>query len=88
MLKNVGDKATKFLLRTNPPFNVDIKEGFLEVGGSKLITVSYLPTKIKIFNETLQVELESGQVKKVSLLGESHNENVYLSKSYVKMDNT
>jgi len=76
MLKNVGDKATKFLLRTNPPFNVDLKEGFLEVGGSKLVTVSYLPTKIKNFSESLLVELESGQVKSISLFGESHNENV------------
>lgn len=81
MIKNIGDKATKFLLRTSPPFNIDNKEGFLELGGSTLFTVSFLPTKIKNFTETLYVELENGQTKQIQLYGESHNENVYLSKS-------
>jgi len=88
MIKNIGDKATKYLLRTNPPFNIDQKEGFLELGGSTLFTISFLPTKIKNFNEILNVDLENGQTKQINLYGESHNENVYLSKSYIKMENT
>lgn len=53
MLKNRGDKATKYLMRTNPPFNIDSKEGFLDIGGTRLVNVCYLPTKIKHYSEPL-----------------------------------
>ena len=34
-------------MRTNPPFTIDSKEGFLDIEGTRLVSVCYLPTKIK-----------------------------------------
>ena len=42
-------------MRTNPPFNIDSKEGFLDIGGTRLVDVCYLPTKIKHYSEILYV---------------------------------
>jgi len=42
-------------MRTNPPFNIDSKEGFLDIGGTRLVNVCYLPTKIKHYSEPLYV---------------------------------
>ena len=34
LVQNVGDKPTKFLLRTQAPFSTSIKDGYLDVHGA------------------------------------------------------
>ena len=63
-------------------------EGFLDIGGTRLVNVCYLPTKIKHYSEPIYVYLENGSTKTITLEGEAHNENVHISKSYIKMDDT
>ena len=32
VMRNVGEKATKWVISINPPFSIDRSEGFLEIG--------------------------------------------------------
>ena len=37
-MQNIGDKPTKFLLRTQAPFSTSIKDGYLDVHGAVQVT--------------------------------------------------
>ena len=55
MVRNVGEKATKFLLKVPPPFSTSIQDGYLEVKEIMQLDVVFRPDKAESYERELQV---------------------------------
>lgn len=88
MLRNAGDKPTKWSIDLHAPFNADVKEGLLEVGKAQQINFSFNPTRAKLYKEDCVLIYDGTQQHPVTFIGEAHNDNVYLSLGHVTCEDT
>src|SRR5687767_2571712 len=51
MIRNVGEKTTKWALDLPHPFNANKKEGFLEKGRNEQIIITFMPTESREYNQ-------------------------------------
>jgi hydrocephalus-inducing protein len=87
MIRNVGEKTTKWQIRTPPGFKIDKKEGILEVGRSDQLTFVFLPQLAKKVTEELILTYDNMEAV-IPVTGEAHNDNVYLSKTHIHAEPT
>lgn len=53
LMRNVGEKPTKFLLKTVPPFRTSVLDGYLEVESSMQVDVLFRPDKAESYEREL-----------------------------------
>ena len=87
MIRNIGEKATKWHISVPSNFKLDQNEGILEVGQSKQLVFNFIPQEAKKYVEELRLSYE-GLEAEIPIVGEAHNDNVYLSKTHIHTDPT
>lgn len=87
MVRNIGEKTTKWQIKVPHGFNVSKTEGILEVGQSEQIVFEFKPLEARSYREVLILQYDKLEAE-VPITGEGHNDNVYLSKSHIHMDPT
>jgi len=87
MIRNIGEKTTKWSLTVPNSFKVDKTEGILEVGQSEQLVFHFVPQQARKFNEELTLAYD-GLEAQIPVMGEAHNDNVYLSKGHIHTDPT
>ena len=89
MMRNVGEKATKW--RVTMPKYIRMAggkyEGILEVGASEQLVFEFTPQESRTYDEEICLAYD-GLQGFIPLLCESHDDNVYLSKNYIQLDDT
>lgn len=68
-------------------FKVNKHEGILQVGQSEQLVFSFTPQEARGYKEQLVLLYDQYEAV-VPVLGEGHNDNVYLSKAHLHMDPT
>lgn len=87
ILRNVGEKITKWKLKTNSnTVSVSKKEGILEVGKSEQIICTFCPEEDREYVENMTLNYDELEAI-IKVTGRSKNDNVKLSKSVVQLDN-
>eukprot|EP00935_MAST-01C_sp_MAST-1C-sp1_P000586 g586.t1 len=86
VVRNMGTKASKFLLSASGPFSVEKVDIFVDVGGSAQIELNFLPDEAMQYEGELMVEDETGRQCFVRLVGVAENVNVYLGHTSVEPD--
>jgi hydrocephalus-inducing protein len=87
MIRNVGEKTTKWRIKVPAGFELSKDEGILEVGQSEQLVFKFIPQESRAYRD--EVILCYDQLEAVvAIRGEAHNDNVYLSKSHIHMDPT
>ena len=71
LVRNVGEKATKFALSATAPFNVEPRNGFVSQGSSVQVTIMFTPEVAMPYNGELLLEYENGQTSAVALVDAS-----------------
>lgn len=87
MIRNIGEKTTKWHIKVPDGFDVNKTEGILEVGDSEQLVFQFIPQESRPYKDELLLcydNLEAG----IQIYGESHNDNVYLSKNHLHMEDT
>ncbi len=86
ILRNVGEKITKWKLKTTSNvINISKNEGILEIGKSEQIICMFCPTEDREYEEILNLnydELESI----IKVTGRSKNDKVRLNKNVIELD--
>ncbi len=85
VIRNVGEKTTKWFLRLPPPFDANKKEGVLENGKNEQILIKFHPTESKEYNLEGVFSYDNLSAY-VACTGKAHDGQVYLSKSHIQMD--
>ncbi len=86
LVRNVGEKPTKFTLSATEPFGVYPRHGFAGPDSSVQVTVLFTPPEARAYDGELTLEYESGQVAYVQLSGAAENVNVHLSSQIMELD--
>lgn len=85
VIRNVGEKTTRWFLQLPPPFDANKKEGFLEKGHNEQIIITFLPHESKEYN--LEGIFSYDNLKAyVTCKGKAEDDEVYLSKKAIQMD--
>lgn len=84
IIRNLGDKTTKWELQLEPGFSADKKEGVLEYGRSEQIILKFYPVEKRLY-ESEAVLRYDGMEAFIPMTGNAINGNVYLSKKLVKL---
>ena len=87
MIRNIGEKATKWHIRVPSNFRLSKREGILEVGQTEQLVFVFTPQAAKKYADELYLSYE-GLEAEIQIIGEAHNDNVYLSKSHIHTDPT
>jgi hypothetical protein len=87
MIRNIGEKTTKWQIRTPQGFKIDKTEGILEVGKSDQLTFAFVPQHARKVHEELVLMYDNMEAN-IPVVGEAHNDNVYLSKTHIHADAT
>ena len=85
VVRNVGDRGSRFLLKAGAPFSVTPESGFLAVGDTMQVTVSFAPQEARQYAGELVVQYEDGSAVSVELHGVSENMNVHLNAGLVEL---
>ena len=85
IIRNLGEKTTKWFLKLTSGFHCDTLEGVLECGKNQQIVIKYYPTEAKTYKNEAVLVYDNMEAY-VQITGSAHNSNVYLSKSYIQMD--
>ena len=85
MIRNIGEKTTKWSLILPPAFDSIKKEGILENSKHEQIVIKFTPTESKPYKNEAILSYDNLQAY-IPVMGSAHNGNVYLSKSYIQMD--
>eukprot|EP00434_Breviolum_minutum_P033122 symbB.v1.2.029307.t1/scaffold3193.1/size61566/2 len=88
MVRNVGEKPTKFLLKVPPPFSTSIQDGYLEVGEIMQVDVVFRPDKAEAYEREMLIIYGDGVETYVSLYGRAENVNVTFSASQLQLEDT
>ena len=91
LVRNVGDRATTFLLSTQAPFAASPAEGHVEAGATFQATVTFTPDEARDYASTLVVQCGGGggtaeEWMQVALRGSAENVNVHLSTHVLQLD--
>ena len=85
VIRNVGEKTTRWFLQLPPPFDANKKEGFLEKGHNEQIIVNFIPSESKEYN--LEGVFSYDNLKAyVTCRGRAEDDEVLLSKRVIQMD--
>lgn len=87
LVRNVGDRATKFVLRASPPFTVIAPVDSLAEGASCQVQIRFTPERAEEYESELQLKY-GGMEATVLLRGEAVNSDVSLSHSLLTIDDT
>ena len=87
ILRNIGEKTTKWQLKMPSSFQVSKMEGILEVGQVEQLIFNFKPAEARKYKEELTLCFDNFEAT-IPTLGEAHNDNVYLSKGHVTADPT
>ena len=85
MIRNIGEKTTKWSLYLPPSFDANKKEGILENSKHEQIVIKFTPTESKPYKNEAILSYDNLQAY-IPVIGAAHNGNVYLSKSFIQMD--
>ncbi|CAE7232366.1 HYDIN [Symbiodinium sp. CCMP2456] len=88
MVRNVGEKATKFLLKVPPPFSTSIQDGYLEVGEIMQVDVVFRPDKAEQYERDLLILYGDGIEAYMALKGKAENVSVTFSANQLQMEDT
>ena len=86
LVRNIGEKPTKFTLSVTEPFGVYPRHGYAGPDSSVQVSVLFTPPEARAYEGELTLEYESGQVAYVQLSGEAENVNVHLSSQILELD--
>nr|KAJ3422704.1 hypothetical protein HK105_006820 [Polyrhizophydium stewartii] len=78
----------KFEVEAAAPFAVVPRSGFLEIGKSLQIDVSFFSKQTGSFESSLEFKYDSGEVVLVRAAGTSDNANIKLERSSLRMEST
>lgn len=67
MIQNSGDKPTKWAVNISPPFQTNLKEGFLEENKCQQITFTFLPTKARVYRDTATISWDGEIERQINL---------------------
>lgn len=85
VIRNVGEKTTRWYLQLPQPFNANKTEGFLEKGCSEQIIISFFPRESREY--LLEAEFTYDNLKSYVLCrGKAEDGEVTLSKTAIAMD--
>ena len=84
IIRNLGDKTTKWELVLPPGFLADKKEGVLEYNRSEQIILKFYPVEKKLYEAEAILKYD-GMEAYIPITGNAINGNVYLSKKLVKL---
>jgi hydrocephalus-inducing protein len=87
ILRNVGERTTKWHINCPASFSVNKSEGILEIGQTEQLIFKLTANEARKYKEELQLCFDNF-VATIPALGEAHNDNVYLSKGHVTADPT
>lgn len=87
ILRNIGERTTKWEINTPSSFTVSKREGILEIGQTEQLVFYFKPAESRKYKEELTLHFDNF-VATIPTLGEAHNDNVYLSKGHVTADPT
>lgn len=87
MIRNIGEKTTKWQVRVPKSFKIDKSEGILEVGQTQQVIFHFVPQEARTYKEEVTLLYEDMEAT-IPVVGEAHNDNVYLSKSHIHTDPT
>jgi hydrocephalus-inducing protein len=87
MIRNVGEKTTKWKIKVPSGFQLSKQEGILEVGQSEQLVFQFIPQESRAYKDEVILSYDHLEAV-IPIRGESHNDNVYLSKSHIHMDPT
>ncbi len=85
IIRNLGEKTTKWFLKLPGGFDSNKKEGVLEYGKNEQIVINFYPMEAKTYKNEILLSYD-GLEAYVQIMGVAHNGNVYLSKSFIQMD--
>ena len=86
ILRNVGEKITKWMLKVNSPHViVSKKEGILDIGKSEQIICTFCPLEDKQYIEEMILTYDEFEAK-ITVRGRSKNDDVKLSRSAIKLE--
>jgi len=85
IIRNLGEKATKWFLTLPQGFDSTKKEGVLDFGKNEQIIIKFFPTQAKNYKDEAILNYDNLE-SFISVMGKAHNGNVYLSKSHIQMD--
>eukprot|EP00931_Biecheleriopsis_adriatica_P045665 TRINITY_DN2614_c0_g1_i1.p1 TRINITY_DN2614_c0_g1~~TRINITY_DN2614_c0_g1_i1.p1 ORF type:complete len:5069 (-),score=1280.39 TRINITY_DN2614_c0_g1_i1:105-14627(-) len=87
LVRNVGDRATKLLCRTNAPFSIEVPDGYLDEGAACQVSVFFTPPRAERFE--CELHLKYGELEAVATLrGGALNAEVSLSHSLLMVEDT
>lgn len=87
MVRNIGEKTTKWHVRVPNGFKLNKTEGILEVGQSEQLVYEFTPQEARAYRDNLLLSYDKVEAQ-IPILGDGHNDNVYLSKAHIHMDPT
>ena len=87
MIRNIGEKTTKWQINVPSGFKVDKQEGILDVGQTQQVVFHFVPQEARKYQEELLLVYDNLSAE-IPVIGEAHNDNVYLSKSHIHTDPT
>lgn len=85
IIRNIGEKPTKWALQLPPNFDSNKKEGVLEQQKNEQLIVTFFPTEAKVYKCEALLKYDNLEAT-IQVIGKAHNGNVYLSKSHISMD--
>ena len=85
IIRNLGEKTTKWFLKLPSGFDANKKEGVLEYGKNEQIVIDFFPMEAKTYKNEILLSYD-GLEAYIQIMGVAHNGNVYLSKSFIQMD--
>ncbi|KAJ3036631.1 hypothetical protein HDV00_002527 [Rhizophlyctis rosea] len=88
LVRNIGNRATKFDFSTSSPFAIEPPCGYLDVNGSMQIDVVFSPEETASYEGDLLITYETGEEVVCNLMGTAEDANIRLEKSALRMDNT
>lgn len=85
IVRNLGEKTTKWNLELPPGFSTLNKEGVLEPGKNEQILIKFYPTEAKLYKSYAKLFYDKLQAF-VEIFGAGQVSNVYLSKTFIPME--
>lgn len=85
LVRNVGNKAAIFSLRTHAPFAVMPAEGFLNQGETLQVQLMFTPSGKQVYHGELELQYDNGRCVYSSLMGVGQELDVGLSQGVVTL---
>ena len=82
IIRNLGEKTTKWFLTLPQGFESDKKEGVLEYSKNEQIVITFFPTETKQYKSEAILKYDNMEAY-IPIVGKAHIGNVYLSKGFI-----